>query len=307
MAEPTDTVAAVRRFNRFYTRAIGVLDKGHLGGPYTLAESRVLYEICSRDGVTPKAIIGETGLDAAYLSRIVKRFEREGMVARAPSELDGRSILLRPTPHGLEVYGALHGRTIAKVEGLLGGLSADGQRRLAAALGEVEALLGAPQPSAGYSLRPHRLGDIGWVVQRHGLLYNRDYGWDERFEAMCAGIAGEIFTAFDPERERSWIAERDGENVGCVFLQDAGDNAAKLRLLLVEPSARGLGLGWRLVDECVKAAREIGYDEITLWTQHVLTAARRIYAGAGFEIVETWPNRDFGGLGLISEKWRLRL
>lgn len=306
MAEQTDTVAAVRRFNRFYTRAIGVLDQGHLGGPYTLAESRVLYEICSRDGVTPKAIIGETGLDAAYLSRIVKRFEREGIVARTPSALDGRSILLRPTPRGLEVYAGLHGRTIARVEGLLEGLSSESQSRLARALSEVEALLAAPQPAAAYSLRPHRLGDIGWVVQRHGLLYNREFGWDERFEALCAGIAGEIFTGFDPERERSWIAERAGENIGCIFLQDAGDNAAKLRLLLVEPTARGLGLGRRLVDECVKAARELGYDEITLWTQHVLIAARRIYAAAGFEIVETWPNRDFGGLGLTSEKWRLK-
>ena len=307
MAELADTVAAVRRFNRFYTRAIGVLDKGHLGGPYTLAESRVLYEIASRDGVTPTAIIAETGLDAAYLSRIVARFERDGLVARAPSELDGRSIRLRPTAKGQETYAGLHARTIARVEALLEGLSAESQRRLTGALGEVETLLEAPQPGPSYGLRPHRLGDIGWVVQRHGLLYNRDYGWDERFEAMCAQIAGEIFVSFNPERERSWIAEREGENVGCIFLQDAGQGIAKLRLLLVEPSARGLGLGKRLVAECVNAGRELGYETMELWTQHVLTAARGIYAAAGFEIVETWPNRDFGGLGLTSEKWALSL
>jgi DNA-binding MarR family transcriptional regulator/GNAT superfamily N-acetyltransferase len=303
----TDTVAAVRRFNRFYTRAIGVLDRSHLGGPYTLAESRVLYEIASREAVTPKAISVETGLDAGYLSRIVKRFEREGLVERERSDVDGRSVLLRATPRGLDVYAGLHARTIARVESLLEGLSSEDQARLTGALGIAEALLEAPQPSRSYSLRPHRLGDIGWVVQRHGLIYNRDYGWDERFEALCAQIAGEIFIDFNPERERSWIAERDGENVGCVFLQDAGDNVAKLRLLLVEPSARGLGLGRRLVGECVQAARALGYDEITLWTQHVLTAARAIYAAAGFEIVDTWPNRDFGGLGLISEKWTLKL
>ena len=304
---PADTVAAVRRFNRFYTRAIGVLDRGHLGGPYTLAESRVLYEIASRDGVTPKAIIAETGLDAAYLSRIVKRFERDGLVVRTTSDTDRRSILLRPTPSGLETYAGLHARTVARVEGLVGGLSADEQLRLAGALGEAESLLQAPQPTRGYRLRPHRLGDIGWVIQRHGLVYNQQFGWDERFEATCAQICGEIFVGFNPEREGSWIAERDGQNIGCVFLQDAGDNIAKLRLLLVEPSARGLGLGRRLVDECVSFARATGYGEITLWTQSILTAARAIYGAVGFELVDSWPNRDFGGLGLTSEKWRLKL
>jgi DNA-binding MarR family transcriptional regulator/GNAT superfamily N-acetyltransferase len=306
MAELSDTVAAVRRFNRFYTRAIGVLDRGHLGGPYTLAESRALYEIASREGVTPKEIIAAMGLDAGYLSRIVGRFEREGLVARAPSAMDGRSVVLTTTAKGSEVYASLHQRTIAKAEGLVAGLSAADRTRLSGALGEVEALLDAPsQPSRHYSLRPHRVGDIGWVVARHGVIYNREYGWDERFEAMCAQIAGEFFLGFNPEREQSWIAEREGENVGCILLQDAGDNVAKLRLLLVEPSARGLGLGRRLVDECVGRARELGYAEIQLWTQSILTAARAIYAAVGFEIVDTWPNRDFGGLGLTSEKWRL--
>lgn len=302
-----DTIAAVRRFNRFYTRAIGVLDKSHLGGPYSLAESRVLYEIASRERVTPKDIIGVTGLDAGYLSRIVKRFEREGLVGRARSDGDGRSIVLHVTEHGREVYAGLHLRTIAQVEGLLGGLSAEQRARLTHALGEAEALLGAPPEPGGYALRPLRVGDVGWVVQRHGLVYAREYGWDERFEAMCAQIAGDFVTNFDPQRERSWIAERGGQNIGCVFLAKGDEATAKLRLLLVEPAARGLGLGRRLVDECVGFAREAGYQTLTLWTQSVLTAARRIYAAAGFQIVETWPNRDFGGLGLTSERWDLKL
>ncbi|MFZ5719676.1 MAG: bifunctional helix-turn-helix transcriptional regulator/GNAT family N-acetyltransferase [Pseudomonadota bacterium] len=306
MATP-DTVAAVRRFNRFYTRAIGVLDKGHLGGPYTLAESRVLYEIASREGVTPKDIINATGLDAGYLSRIVKRFEREGLVSRAPSPDDGRSVVLSVTPGGRETYAGLHGRTLAQVEGLVGGLSAADQGRLVQALAEAERLLAAPPPSAAYALRPLRVGDIGWVVQRHGVVYAREYGWDERFEAMCAQIAGDFVTHFDPARERAWIAERDGENVGCVFVAKGDETTAKLRLLLVEPGARGLGLGRRLVDECTGFARAAGYRTMTLWTQSVLTAARRLYAAAGFRIVDTWPNRDFGGWGLTSERWDLDL
>lgn len=306
MVKP-DAVAAVRRFNRFYTRAIGVLDKGHLGGPYTLAESRVLYEIASRDGMTPKDVIAATGIDAGYLSRIVRRFEREGVVARAPSPDDRRSVLLSVTAAGREIYASLHQRTVAQVEGLVGGLSDLEQSRLISALDEAQRLLGSPPPSAGYALRPLRVGDIGWVVQRHGLLYAREYGWDERFEAMCAQIAGDFVTRHDPERERGWIAERDGENVGCVFVAKGDQTTAKLRLLLVEPSARGLGLGGRLVDECVQFARAAGYETLTLWTQSVLTAARRIYAAAGFQLVETWPNRDFGGLGLTSERWDLKL
>lgn len=302
-----DTVAAVRRFNRFYTRAIGVLDKGHLGGPYTLAESRVLYEIASRERVTPKDIIAATGLDAGYLSRMVKSFEREGLVSRARSPDDGRSVVLSVTAAGREIYAALHRRTVAQVEGLVGDLSADDQARLVRALADAERLLDAPPPTAGYALRPLRVGDIGWVVQRHGVVYAREYGWDERFEAMCARIAGEFVAEFDPQRERAWIAERDGENVGCVFLAKGDATTAKLRLLLVEPSARGLGLGRRLVDECIGFARAAGYETMTLWTQSVLTAARRIYAAAGFQIVETWPNRDFGGWDLTSERWDLKL
>ncbi|HVI31844.1 helix-turn-helix domain-containing GNAT family N-acetyltransferase [Phenylobacterium sp.] len=306
-ADTAATIAAVRRFNRFYTRAIGVLDRGHLGGPYTLAESRVLYEIASADGVTPTEVIAATGLDAGYLSRIVKRFEREGLVAREPSARDGRSVVLRITGPGRTAYAELHRRTIAQVEGLISPLGAREQARLTGALGEVERLLHAPAEPPGCILRPHRLGDIGWVTQAHGLIYGREYGWDHRFEALVARIAADLVENFDPDWEGSWIAERAGTNVGCVFLEKQDETTAKLRLLLVDPAARGLGLGRRLVDACVARARDVGYREITLWTQSVLTAARRIYEAAGFELEESWPNQDFGGLGLISERWRLRL
>ncbi|WP_374472020.1 GNAT family N-acetyltransferase [Phenylobacterium sp.] len=307
MPETTATVAAVRRFNRFYTRAIGVLDRSHLGGPYTLAESRVLYEIARRDGVTPGAIAAETGLDAGYLSRIVARFGREGMVARERSASDGRSVVLRVTEAGRDVYAELHRRTLAQVRGMLAPLSGEDRARLEAALAEVERLLGGPEPDPGYVLRPHRAGDIGWVAQAHGVIYGREYGWDHRFEALVARLAADLVENFDPACEGSWIAERAGTNVGCVFLQKQDETTAKLRLLLVDPAARGLGLGRRLVDACVARAREVGYREMTLWTQSVLTAARSIYQAVGFELEESWDNEDFGGYGLVSERWRLRL
>jgi DNA-binding MarR family transcriptional regulator/GNAT superfamily N-acetyltransferase len=303
----TATVAAVRRFNRFYTRAIGVLDKGHLGGPYTLAESRVLYEIASAEGVTPTQIAAATGLDAGYLSRIVKRFERDGLVARQPSAQDGRSIVLRVTEAGRTVYAELHRRTIAQVEGLIAPLSDEERGRLTLALGEAGQLLGAPAAEPGYILRPHRLGDIGWVTQAHGVIYGREYGWDQRFEALVARIAADLVEKFDPAWEGSWIAERAGTSVGCIFLERQDETTCKLRLLLVDPAARGLGLGRRLVDECVGRARALGYRDMTLWTQSVLTAARAVYQAVGFELEESWPNQDFGGYGLTSERWRLKL
>jgi len=304
----TDPVTAVRRFNRFYTSAIGVLDKRYLGSPYGVAEGRVLYEVATGEQVTPKQVSEITRIDPGYLSRIVGRLERDGMLARRRSASDRRSVELSLTPEGIRMFSGFNLRSQALAEDLIEGLSADERRRLVAAIETAQTLLGRKPPSAApVVLRSHATGDIGWIVQRHGVVYRREFGWDERFEAVCAQIAGEFFGSFEPTRERSWIAERDGENVGCILLQDGGDNIAKLRLLLVDPSARGLGLGARLVEECVSAAREIGYDEIQLWTQHILIAARRIYAATGFEIVETWPNRDFGGLGLTSEKWALKL
>lgn len=304
--ELSDPVAAVRRFNRFYTRAIGVLEKGYLGTPYTLAEGRVLYEIARANGITAKAVGEIAGLDAGYLSRIVARLERDGVVARERSAADGRSALLRLTPHGAAVFEPFDQRSAALVEGMIGGLSSRQRRRLIAAMAEVEALLGAPA-SGAVTLRLHSPGDMGWITERHGLNYAREYGWNGHIEAVTARICADFLDRYDPALERCWIAERGGERLGCVFLvKDEVPGVARLRLLMLEPAARGLGLGRRLVEECIVFARAAGYREIVLWTHAVLTAARAIYAATGFELEETWTHDDFGAPE-ISETWRLRL
>lgn len=307
-----DPVAAVRRFNRFYTRRIGALDEAHLGSPYSLAEMRVLYEVAQTpDGITPKALAAATGLDAGYLSRILKRFETEGLMVRAPSRRDGRSVSVWLSSNGIRAYNDARLVAEGAVESLIAPLSAADRARLTEAMGQVETLLGAaagePPAADAVVLRAHRPGDIGWVVHRHGALYAREHGCDERFEALVARIAADFIDNLDPARERCWIAERGGEFLGSIFLV-RGDSPgeAKLRLLLIEPAARGLGLGKRLVGECVAFARAAGYAEISLWTQSVLTAARAVYAQAGFELVESRPGAGLGPGG-VSETWRLRL
>ena len=304
---PRDPVAAVRRFNRFYTRRIGALDEAHLGSPYTLAEMRVLYEVAQApDGITPKLLATRTGMDNGYLSRVLKRFEREALLTRQTSERDRRSVSVWLTSEGIHAYNRWLGSAQGAVEGMLGALTTVQKTKLTKAMAEIEQLLEAP--AAGkIVLRGHRPGDIGWVVHRHGALYAREYGWDERFEALVAQIAADFVNNFDPGRERCWIAEREGEILGSIFLvKGERPGQAKLRLLLVEPAARGLGLGRRLVAECVAFARKAGYDEITLWTQSILGAARAVYASAGFELVESRPDGAFAK-GLISETWVLKL
>ena len=299
-------VTAVRRFNRFYTRAIGVLEKGYLGTPYTVAEGRVLYEVAKGEGVTAKAIGEITGLDAGYLSRILARLERDGVVARERSETDGRSAVLRLTARGQEVFPPFDQRSAALVEGMISGLSSEDRRRLTGAMAQVEKLLGA-RPSDPTILRPHRTGDMGWIIERHGLNYAREYGWNGHIEAVTARICADFLDGHDSALERCWIAERGGERLGCVFLvKDGAPGVARLRLLMLEPAARGLGLGKRLVGECVAFARAAGYREIVLWTHAVLTAARAIYAQQGFRLEETWTHDDFGAPA-VSETWRLAL
>ena len=301
-----DPVAAVRRFNRFYTRAIGMLEKGYLGTSYTVTESRVLYEIGQADGITAKAIGEILGLDAGYLSRIVARLERDGLVGRERSPDDRRSTVLRLTARGREVFPPLDQRSAALVEGMIGGLSAERRRRLTGALAEVEQLLNAPV-AGPVVLRPHRTGDMGWIIERHGVLYAREYGWNGHIEAVTARICADFLDGYDPGLERCWIAERDGQRLGCVFLvKDEAPGVARLRLLMVEPSARGLKVGKRLVAECIAFARAAGYREIVLWTHAVLIAARAIYAAEGFQLEETWTHDDFGAPE-ISETWRLVL
>ena len=301
-----DPIAAVRRFNRFYTRQIGALDEAHLGEPYGLAEGRVLYEVAQAPpgGLTPKAIAAETGLDAGYLSRILKRFEGEALMVRARDPDDGRSIALSLTPKGQAAYQDLRRVAEDAVAGMIAPLSPGDRARLTAAMGEVEALL-LRAPAGKVILRPHRVGDMGWVIERHAALYAQDYGWDERFEALVARICADFIEGFDPAQERCWIAERDGQRLGSIFLVKGDGDEAKLRLLLIEPAARGLGLGKRLVAECLAFARSAGYGGVTLWTQSILTAARGIYAAAGFELTKATPHRTIG-VDLVGETWKLR-
>jgi DNA-binding MarR family transcriptional regulator/GNAT superfamily N-acetyltransferase len=298
---------AVRRFNRFYTRQIGLLHEKLLRSPFSLTEVRVLYELAHRDLPTSSELARDLGLDAGYLSRILHGFETRGLVRRTTSKNDARQSLLALTPKGRKTFGPLDAASTGEVRAMLGGLSDEEQNRLVGAMGAIEELLGGGRhESVPYILRAHRPGDMGWVVQSHGVLYAREYGWDEQFEALVAGIAAKFIRQFDPRRERCWIAERDGRNAGCVFLVRESDAEARLRLLLVAPEARGLGMGKRLVDECVRFARQTGYRKVTLWTNDVLTAARHIYQQAGFRLTEEKPHHSFGH-DLVGQTWQLEL
>lgn len=301
-----ERIAAVRRFTRSYTRRIGVLQEGLLESPFSLAEGRVLYELATRDCPTATSIGRDLGLDAGYLSRILRRFEERGLIAKARSPTDARQTHLSITPAGRAAFAPLDRRSQDEVGALLGRLPEGDQARLVAAMGTIEALLEGTRAPAALALRRHRPGDMGWVVHRHGVLYAQEYGWDERFEALVAEITAAFIRDFKPERERCWIAESGGAVVGSVFLVEAGPEVAKLRLLYVEPDARGNGIGRRLVEECIAFAREAGYRRITLWTNSVLHAARRIYQDADFRLVASEPHRSFGH-DLIGENWELEL
>lgn len=302
-----ERVAAVRRFNRFYTRRIGVLEEGLLESPFSLTEARVLYELAHSDGATAARLAHELALDPGYLSRMLAGFERRGLLARTASERDGRQSVLSLTEEGRAAFAMLDARSAAEIGALLGALSGEQQVRLVAAMDGIAGLLtGADRSAATYALRPHREGDIGWIVHRHGALYAQEYGWNEEFEALVAEIAAKFIRRFDSRRERCWIADRDGERLGSVMLVAQSARVAKLRLLLVEPQARGLGIGSRLVEECIRFAGERGYRKMTLWTNSVLVAARHIYERAGFKLVAAEPHRSFGH-DLVGENWELPL
>ncbi len=302
------TVQAVRRFNRFYTRQIGVLREGLLKSPFSLAEVRVLYEIANCRQPTATDLCKQLGLDPGYLSRMLRGLAKRGLVHKSASQADGRQSLLGLTARGRDTFAALDARQSEEVATMLLPLSAAQQSRLVQAMRDIETLLGAaPAPQAPYILRTHQPGDMGWVIHRHGVLYAQEYGYDERFEALVAEIAAKFIQHFDPKHERCWIAEKDGEIVGSVFLVKKSKTVAKLRLLLVEPSARGLGLGGHLVGECVRFSRQAGYRKIVLWTQSELPAARHIYQQAGFRLMQQKKHRDWGREDLISEIWELKL
>jgi DNA-binding MarR family transcriptional regulator/N-acetylglutamate synthase-like GNAT family acetyltransferase len=300
-------VADVRRFNRFYTRQIGLLQEAYLKSPFSLSEVRVLYELAHRERPTATELGRDLGLDAGYLSRILRGFQKRGMLKRTQSEDDGRQSHLALTPRGEAAFAPLNTRSHDEIGAMLGTLPETEQACLVQAMHTIEGILGAqPERKVPYLLRPHKPGDMGWVVHRHAALYAQEYGWDERFEALVAGIVKQFIERYDPKRERCWIAEKDGEIVGSAFLITHSKTVAQLRLMLVEPKARGLGIGARLVDECILFAREKGYRKITLWTNSILLAARHIYKKAGFRLVHKERHHSFGH-ALVGETWDLPL
>jgi DNA-binding MarR family transcriptional regulator/N-acetylglutamate synthase-like GNAT family acetyltransferase len=288
-------IADVRRFNRFYTQKIGVLSKVYLESDLSLTEGRVLYEIANGADVSAADVGRALGLDAGYLSRILRRFESTGLIERVPSKSDARRSHLRLLPRGKKTFAMLDARSTADVKKMLETLAPTEQERVVGAMHTIaRALEPRDRTDGAFVLRPPRPGDYGWMVHRHGVLYAEEYGWDETCEALIARIVADFAEEHDPKRERCWIAERDGETVGSVLLVKKSRLVAQLRLLLVEPSARGLGIGSRLVDECIRFAKQAGYKKMTLWTNSVLVDARRIYERAGFELTAEEAHHSFG-------------
>jgi DNA-binding MarR family transcriptional regulator/N-acetylglutamate synthase-like GNAT family acetyltransferase len=306
-----DRVAEVRRFNRFYTRQLGVLRKTYLDSPYSLGEARVLYEIANGGAPTASDIGRALDLDAGYLSRTLRNFEKRGLIERKASASDARQNHLALSARGRKSFAPLERRSQRDTAAMLARLKPAGEARLIAAMNTIEELLGgtAPNGSASerrYTLRAPKSGDFGWIVKRHAELYGQEYGWIAPFEGVCAQIVADFVNKFDRKRERCWIAEMNGENVGSIMLAKETDSVARIRLLLVDPEARGLGLGAHLTDECIGFARRAGYKKMTLWTHSVLTAARHIYQKAGFKLMRTERHRSWGR-PVVSEHWDLEL
>jgi DNA-binding MarR family transcriptional regulator/GNAT superfamily N-acetyltransferase len=302
-----EAVSAVRRFSRFYTSRLGLLNRKLLSSDFPLTEVRVLYELAHRDGLTATDLVRELDLDAGYLSRILTKFERRGFVSRETSGQDARRALLTLTPAGHAAFEPLDRASREQVATLLSPLAPDQVGALVGSMQCIETLIAEPPTAAEpYTLRPHRIGDIGWVARRQGMLYAEEYGWSGEFEAFVAEIGAHFIKSFDSLHERCWIAERNGAIVGSAFLVRESDEVAKLRMLYVEPSARRLGIGGRLVEECIRFAREQGYRKLTLWTNDVLVSARRIYQAAGFSLVKEEPHHSFGK-DLVGQYWELAL
>lgn len=300
-------VGAVRRFSRFYTRRIGLLDEGLLQSPFSLTQARVLYELAHQREATATAVAAALSIDHGYLSRILRAFEERDLIVRRRDKTDGRQIVLSLTTKGHKAFAALDQRSQRETGRLIAHLNDVEQARVVAAMDTIERLIDRqPPPRRHYTLRPHRPGDMGWVVERHGVLYSAEYGWGSHIEAITAEIVGAFLKNFDPAREHCWIAEIDGERVGCAFLVKDSEDVARLRLVLVEPHARGLGLGRDLVRRSIAFARKAGYHKVTLWTHSVLTAARAIYQKEGFQLTRQWVHEDFGKPE-PSESWELEL
>ena len=302
-----DRISAVRHFNRFFTRQIGVLREGLLHSPYSLTESRILFEIAHQQHVTTSVLGRELGLDMGYLSRTLNDLEQRGLVNKVRSEQDGRQRILRLTPEGESAFALLDRRSRDEIGEMLHDLSEEEQESLLRAMRTIERTFhNGLKFSEPFILRPHVAGDMGWVTYRHGVLYAQEYGWNEHFEALVAQIVADFITHYNPAKEHCWIVEMEGEPVGSVFVVRKSDTVAKLRLLLVEPKARGLGLGRRLVEECIRFARRSGYQKLELWTNSVLVAARHIYQQAGFTLVAQEAHHSYGH-DLIGETWEMTL
>lgn len=302
-----DRIRVVRHFNRFFTRQIGVLREGLLHSPYSLTEARILFELAHREKLTSSDIYRELGLDAGYFSRILSRLEQQGLLEKVRSESDGRQRFLRLTAEGQKVATLLDKRSRDEVGEMLNELGEGDQQRLLKAMETIESVVSKGlKYSEPFFLRTHEPGDMGWVTHRHGVLYAEEYGWDVHFEALVAQIVANFLNNYNPEHERCWIAEMNGEIVGSVFVVQANETDAKLRLLLVEPKARGLGLGTRLVEECIRFARRRGYKKLVLWTNSVLVEARHIYEKTGFQLIAEEAHHSFGH-DLVGETWELQL
>lgn len=299
----------IRRFNRFYTRTIGILSEGILSSPHSLTEARVLYEIAQQEGTNATELRGQLSLDAGYLSRVLTRLHKDGLIGKEASKTDARQSLLYLTEKGRQVFARLNTDSQEDIRKMLSTISDEDQERIVSSMETIEALL-APQPDhrTFYMLRPHQSGDMGWVVYRHGVLYKRDYGWNEEFEGLVAGVVSNFIKDYNPKLERCWIAEKNGRNVGSVFLvrHQQREGMARLRLLFVEPEARGMGIGKRLVNECTRFAREAGYKGITLWTDSQLESARSIYEAEGYRLVSEEAHHRFGK-NLVDQTWELTL
>lgn len=302
-----EQVACVRAFNRFYTRQIGLLDEVLLRSPFSLSEARVLFDLAQRDGQSAAELGRELGLDAGYLSRMLKKFEERGLVQREMQAGDARQSAIALTEAGRQTFAGLDDASNSEVGAMLDRLPAEPRETLVTSMMTIMRLLGGEaEPRVPYILRPLQTGDVGWITHRQGLLYAREYGWDETYEALVAEILASFVRSYDAKKERAWVAERDGEVVGSIFAVHQSDDVAKLRLLYVEPSARGLGIGKRLVDECIAFARSRGYKTLTLWTNDILVAARRLYQAAGFKLAKEERHTSFGK-ELVGQIWNLDL
>lgn len=303
----TDTITDIRAFNRFYTRWVGALERRHLGSRFSLAEARVLYELAHRPGTIARDIIRQLGLDAGYLSRMLKRFETDGLIRREAAS-DARAAALFPTEVGLSQFGELDRKAAERIRDAIAGLGEQERSQLTASMALIARLTSkeVPPEQGEVVLREPRSGDYGWAVERHGILYATEFGWGTRFEGLVAELFGRFAASHDPARERCWIAELEGERAGCVFVTEREPKVAQLRCLLVEPKARGKGVGAGLVQECISFARSAGYERMMLWTNKGLDSARKIYEANGFRLVAEEPHEDFG-VPLVGQIWEMDL